>query len=273
MNIRKLPLAPPAITAFTMALALTLPCAAGAVSIGEVVLHSGRGAPLLAHVDLAVERHERIEDACLSLAAPDPLQQDAGSFLTEAILSLKNDGKRQYVSIRSLQPFNSEIARLRLQIKCPGMRSAIKTLIIALPVQIVGQETGYPTSFTTEPPRGPAGKPQIEKIGKAGQTLPPEQQKQRNTAAPELLAAANTQEKNTAPGSAANQPELHEDSTNVQNTLIAILWLVLSILALWLGLRHNASGIKAQRGAGTAPEQADEITANIFQSEHESARR
>lgn len=273
MNIRKPHFAPPAIAAFTVALALILPCAAGAVSIGEVVLHSGRGAPLLARVYLVVESNERIGDACLSLAAPDPLQQDADSFLTEAILSFKNDGKRQYVDIKSLQPFNGELARLRLQIKCPGMRGAIKTLIIAPPVQMADKEAGRPASVTTGSSGVPTGKPQIEKIGEAAPTLPPEQQKQHNSAAPELLSAANAQEKNAKPGSAANQPVMQEDSTNVQNTLVAILWLVLSILALWLGLRHNAAGIKAQRGTGTATEQADEITANIFQSEHESARR
>lgn len=273
MNIRKPYFAPPAIAAFTVVLALILPRAACAVSIGEVVLHSGRGAPLLAQVALAVESNERIEDACLSLAAPDPLQQDAGSFLTEAILSFKNDGKRQYVDIRSLRPFNGELARLRLQIKCPGMRGAIKTLIIAPPAQMADKETGRPASITVEASGVPTGKPQIEKIGEAGPALPPEQQKQPNAATPELLATANTQEKNAKPGSAANPPAMQEDSTNVQNTLIAILWLVLSILALWLGLRHNAAGIKAQRRAGTVPEQADEITANIFQSEHESARK
>ena len=50
MDIRKLPLAPPGITAFVMAVALTFPCAIGAVSIGEIVMQSGRGEPLLANV-------------------------------------------------------------------------------------------------------------------------------------------------------------------------------------------------------------------------------
>jgi hypothetical protein len=130
MDIRKSHLRPHAIAAFVMATALAFPCVVEAVSIGEAVLQSRLGEPLLAQVDMTVGSGELIEDSCLSLAAPDPLEQDTSGYLTKANLSFKIEGKRQYVAISSRKPFNDAFARLRLQVKCPGTGSVIKTLTI-----------------------------------------------------------------------------------------------------------------------------------------------
>ena len=126
MNIRKQPLTPKAVMAF----ALAFPCVVQAVSIGEVVLQSRLGEPLLAQVDLMAGSGERIDDSCLSLTAPDPHEEDTSGYLSAANLALKTDGKRQYVVISSRKPLNDAFARLRLQVKCPGSGSVIKTLTI-----------------------------------------------------------------------------------------------------------------------------------------------
>ena len=118
------------IIAFAMTVALAFPCVVDAVSIGEIVLQSKLGEPLLAQVDLVVGSDEDIEDSCLTLATPDPSEEDTNGFLTKAKLSLKTEGKRQYVSISSRNPFNEAFGKLRLQVKCPSTGSVIKTLII-----------------------------------------------------------------------------------------------------------------------------------------------
>ena len=148
MYIRKLLFTPYAITAFAMTVALALPCVAQAVSIGEAVLHSRLGEPLLAQVDMMVESNERIEDSCLSLIAPDTIHEDVRSFLNGARLSLKTEGKRQYVNISSPEPFNEAFASLRLQVKCPGTRSIIKTLNILPSAQTAGKKLDRSASST-----------------------------------------------------------------------------------------------------------------------------
>jgi hypothetical protein len=130
MDIRKRLLTPHAITAFAMTVALTFPCVVRAVSIGEAVLQSRLGEPLLVQVDLIAGNGEHIEDSCLFLAAPEPLEEDPGSYLTRANLSLRTEGKRQYVNISSHKSFNDAFARLRLQVKCSGTDSVTKTLTI-----------------------------------------------------------------------------------------------------------------------------------------------
>ena len=123
-------LVPQAISLFALAVALTSPCDVNAVSIGEVVLQSRLGEPLLAQVDLTVGSGEHIENSCLSLIAPDPLDEDISGYLTKATLSLNSDGKRQFISISSRKTFIDAFAKLRLQVKCPGTGSVIKTLTI-----------------------------------------------------------------------------------------------------------------------------------------------
>lgn len=130
MDIRKFFLASHAIMALAMIIALTFPSIAKAISIGEVVMQSKVGEPLFAQVDLVVGSGEHIENSCLALAPPDPLEDDASDYLTKANLSVKTEGARQYVVISSRTPFNDAFAKLRLQIKCPGKGSIIKLLTI-----------------------------------------------------------------------------------------------------------------------------------------------
>jgi pilus assembly protein FimV len=112
--------------------ALLLPVAARAVSIGDIALQSRLGEPLRARVDLTLDQGERVDSACLSLSPPDAREEDPGSYLTRADLVYKTDGTQQYVLISTQEPFNDAFAKLRLQIKCPGVGSIAKTLI-ALP--------------------------------------------------------------------------------------------------------------------------------------------
>ncbi len=131
MDIRKMFLASRTIMAFAMTVAFVFPCVVEAVSIGKVVLQSRTGEPLSARVDLIVGSDEsKVDDSCLSLVAPGSDEKDAGGYLTSASLSLKTEGKRQYVAISSLTPFDNAFPRLRLQIKCPGTESVTKTLIL-----------------------------------------------------------------------------------------------------------------------------------------------
>ncbi len=93
-------------------------------------MQSKVGEPLFAQVDLVVGSGEHIENSCLALAPPDPLEDDASDYLTKANLSIKTEGARQYVVVSSRAPFNDAFAKLRLQIKCPGTGSIIKLLTI-----------------------------------------------------------------------------------------------------------------------------------------------
>lgn len=129
MNIRKRLRPLHAMMAFAMTIALAFPCIVQAVGIGEIVLQSRLGEPLLAQVDLMADSGERIVDTCLSLSPPDP-HEDSSGYLTQADLTLKTEGKRRYVVISSRKPLNDAFARLRLQVKCPGMGSVIKTFTV-----------------------------------------------------------------------------------------------------------------------------------------------
>ncbi len=130
MDIRKLPRNLLAIAAFAITIVLAFPGVVEAVSIGEVILQSRLGDPLFAQVELTVGSDEHIDDACLSLVAPGTDEEDTSGYLTKANLSLKTEGEKRYVAISSHTQFNDAFARLRLQIKCPGAGSVIKTLTI-----------------------------------------------------------------------------------------------------------------------------------------------
>ena len=287
MNIRKPFIDPHAVTAFTMAVALTLPCIVGAVSLGEVVLQSGPGEPLLARVDLLAGSSEHIEDSCLSLAVPDSLREDAGSFLTEAKLSLKADGSRQYVSISSLKPFN-DTSKLRLQVKCPGMQGVIKTLIVSPPAQTAGKKPADSASLIHELPAEPINESRIEKISAEEIALLLEQQKllvvsflamqqQFKLLQDELReiklqlaqpgvgpsglassATAGTQEGSPKPDIVVKQPVAQQDSMYLQNVLLAAIGLVLFILVLWLGLR-NYTKTKSHNGTGSQQDPVQKV--------------
>ena len=163
MNIRKPLIIPHAITALALTAALTFSCVAEAVSIGEIVLQSKLGEPLLAQVDLVVGKEEVIEDDCLSLVAPDPLEVDTSGYLTQANLTLKIEGKRQYVAISSRQLFNDAFARLRLQVKCPDTGSVIKTLTILpdLDLSVPQAPISAPVELASKSVPSPLGVPGI----------------------------------------------------------------------------------------------------------------
>jgi len=109
---------------------MTFSCISTAVSIGEVVMQSKLGEPLSAQVDLMLGSGEHIEDSCLSLVVPDQNEEDTSGYLTQVNLTLKSEGNHQYIAITSRKLLNDAFAKLRLQVKCPGMGSVIKTLTI-----------------------------------------------------------------------------------------------------------------------------------------------
>lgn len=104
--------------------------AVAAVSIGEAVLQSKPGEPLLARVELLGDDGGQVDDTCLTLQAPDPLKDDIGNFLSEASLAVKNEGARRYVEISSSKPYHEAPISLRLQVKCSGTSGVVKNLVI-----------------------------------------------------------------------------------------------------------------------------------------------
>jgi tetratricopeptide (TPR) repeat protein len=275
MDIRKTFIVLRAISAFAVVAALAFPCAAEAVSIGEAVLQSRVGEPLLAQVDVTAGSNERIEDSCLSLAAHEPLQGNAVSFLTEAKLSIKTDGARQYVNISSLQPFNNSHIRFRLQVKCPGMQGVIKTLTIPSPAQTADMKQGRSAFITPEY----SEKSRIGNINAEELALMLEQQKllvasfmamqqQIKLLQDELrgiklqlaqwgsgpssaaLATAGTQGISTG---SDKQPAAQQGSSYLQNILLSALGLAVSILVLWFGLRYR-NKMKSHIGTDTQQE-------------------
>lgn len=105
-----------------------------AAGVGDVILQSRQGEPLHLRIALAPEQGEHVENSCLSLVAPNMAQQDIGTFLTDASLSVVTDGKQQYVDIKSSQASDIAFTKLRLKIKCPGVLGLIKTVTIPPPL-------------------------------------------------------------------------------------------------------------------------------------------
>jgi Tfp pilus assembly protein FimV len=275
MDIRKRLITLHAITAFVLTVASAFPCVVQAVSIGEVVLQSRLGEPLLAQVDLKAGSGEHIEDSCLSLVVPDPLQEDISGFLIKASLSLKTEGARQYVAISSPEPFNDAFVKLRLQVKCHGIDSVTKTLSILPSAQIASKKQGRSTSFRPqlsdesidESRTGKisaedrasllAQQQQLEasllaiqhqvkqledelgeikiKLTQLGVSTSPVAASAPVPSAPPL--AAGTQINQPKPPSAIKPPVVQQYPLDLQNNVFIALGLVLAILALWLGQR------------------------------------
>ena len=247
MDIHKIsPIATTIGTAFILAV-LIFPYKAKAIGVGEAVLHSERSAPLHIRIALIPEQNEHVENSCLSLAEPDPLQQDTGLFLTEANLSVISEENQQYVDIRSQQPSSYIYTKLRLKIKCPGVLGLIKTITIPMP-QPVSNTHGHPLlNFQL------TGKNTTE-----GLALLLEQQKQQVASLEDMQqkiklledelkgiklqlmqartkppnTAGNTQENGFNPIAAINRWGKQE------GILVAIVAIALTSLALWLGLRY-----------------------------------
>ena len=182
MDIRKQLNLPRAIMAVAMTVAMFFPVIADAVSIGDVVLQSRFGDPLLARIDLKVDSGEQVDDSCLSLAAPDPLDEDIGFYLTKVKLSVITEGELKYVNISSSMPFNDPFAKLRLQVKCAGTGSVIKTLTIlpdldtSVPLAAITAPAAHSTEEVISAP------PQSNKRDVA----PPQNQRNNQDALPEV---------------------------------------------------------------------------------------
>lgn len=109
---------------------LTLPCAAQAVQIGEVVALSKLGSPLRVEIALRSNENEALDKSCLSLIAPDSKAEDANSYLSRVKLTLKTEGTQQRAVISSTYAFNEAFAKFRLQVQCRGTGSISKTFTI-----------------------------------------------------------------------------------------------------------------------------------------------
>lgn len=148
--------------AVALVVALLPPYIAGAVGIGEIVLQSKLGEPLFVQVGLMTASGENVEESCLSLAEPDPQDDEARNYLRKAKLEIKTEGARRYVVISSHKPFNELFAKLRLQVNCPGIGSIIKTLTFLPDLSVISPPaTNVPVSTTAEASdsNAPAGAP------------------------------------------------------------------------------------------------------------------
>lgn len=246
------------ISAFTMAAALMFPYLAKAVNIGELVMQSGVGEPFRAQVGLITGSGERIDDACLSLAAPDPRQDDVGTFLTEATLSLETEVARQYVSLSSPKPFNGGVNKLRLQIKCPGTRGTVKTLNIVPVLKPAGSQQSS-LAAARNPSGKPGSAPSPGKISAEEFTLLLTEQKllvdslvsmqdQVKQLQGELgkvklqlsqLGVSSVNAMPVTPAVAATAALTREDDSYRQNRLLTALGLVMAAVVLWLKLRSR----------------------------------
>lgn len=114
----------------SLVLSVVLLPVAQAVSIGEVIVHSRWSEPLRAQVELRVNSSELVEESCLSLIMPDAQDDDASIYLTKALLSIKREMGRQFVTINTNQPFKEMFAKVRLQVKCANSGGMTKVLTI-----------------------------------------------------------------------------------------------------------------------------------------------
>ena len=129
LNIRTSFSFPRASVATALAAALLFPYTAQAISIGEIVSQSTLGYPLFLQVELKGEANENITSDCLSLATPEPNDEDEQSYIVSAKLSVQAESGRWKAIISSHKSFNDAFAKLKLRISCPGMGSVTKTLI------------------------------------------------------------------------------------------------------------------------------------------------
>lgn len=161
---------------------LALPGASHGLGLGEITLQSRLGEPLRAQVSLFAASNERVDDSCLALLPPEA-SGDRSGYLLRANLSIKTKGEQQYISIASSSPLNDVFARLRLQVKCPGIGSLVKTFtVLPDPGSISPQEpeTGAALPSASSPAAAPAekqGEPQAAAESAHAQTASPERKK------------------------------------------------------------------------------------------------
>lgn len=245
MGIRNTPLFPATVDVVILAVAFMLPACALAAGIGEIKLLSMQGEPLHIYVALIPGQGEQVESSCLSLVAPDTSQQDTGTFLTEASLSVITDGKQQYVDIKSSQSPSIAFTRLRLQIKCPGVLGLTKTLTIP-----------HPSSRGNSLVQSAPNSAYSEKINTGELITLPEQQKQLSATLEGMqqkiqllegelkeiklhLAQISTTSSSVVADAQNNNLNLAAFIKHwlVEGVLEAIEMMALAFLFLWLGLR------------------------------------
>jgi len=280
-----------AITLLTLTAALTLPCTVQAVSIGGIELQSKLGEALHARINLITERGERIDSACLSLAVPDPLKEDISGFVTAARLTLKSSGKQQYINVSSSVPFDQTFAKLRLQVKCPGLNSVSKTLLILPSAQIsnikqshsepigskssnqvmpqthegIFSETERTTLLTQQQQlkrRLLEGQIRVKQLEDDFKQLADDLNSIRSTIAkldvsPVKSALAETFSPRPSASPPTARPLAAHYQHNLRNGLFFSLVLILTTITLWMGLRHytetaSFSRSKSQRYANRA---------------------
>jgi hypothetical protein len=160
LDTTRLKFPPPLSVAWAVMLVMLLPCLARAVGIGDVVLQSGLGDPLRARVSLLLAKGEHVDDACFSLTSPDPSAEDASGYLTQASLTLKSEGANSYIAIESRQPLNEAYVKLRLQVKCPGVGTDIRTLTLLPDLDILTPKTEAAAAPPVAAAAAPAASPQ-----------------------------------------------------------------------------------------------------------------
>jgi pilus assembly protein FimV len=105
---------------------LCFPPLVSAVQIGEVVSLSKLGAPLRVEIPISATSNEGIDSSCLSLLAPEPLTEEAQSYLLSGKLTLQGEGAHRRILLTTRAPFNEVFAKFKLQIKCAGQGSISK---------------------------------------------------------------------------------------------------------------------------------------------------
>lgn len=110
--------------------ALPFSLAAHAINIGEVVSQSKIGEPLRTQIELTGSGSELVEDACLSLVAPDQNEEGSRDFVTMARVAVKVEGDRRFVVISSNRSYNDPFLRLRLRVRCAGVGNMVKSFTI-----------------------------------------------------------------------------------------------------------------------------------------------
>lgn len=227
-----------------LAAAFMLPRTTLAAGVGDVMMRSMEGDPLHLRVALIPVQGERVENSCLSLIAPDALQQDTGIFLTEAKLSVVTEGKQQYINIKSLQPPGNTYTRLRLRIQCPGVLGLVKTIIIPPPLPS-GNNILSSSNLADNGMASTTGSASLmEEQKQLAATLEGMQQRiqllENELKNIKLqLSQANANSPGTAAGTQNNSFDLSALLHHwlVDDALEAFAMMVLTFLFLWLGLR------------------------------------
>ncbi|MES1982744.1 MAG: tetratricopeptide repeat protein [Pseudomonadota bacterium] len=220
-----------------------------ALSIGDIVLESKLGEPLLAQVVLMVGSNEVVENKCLSLLKPDPAEDDIRDYLTQARLAVKTEGARQYVVITTSRGFTEPFAKLRLQIKCPdaSMGTIVKTMTILPDLDESIFQSLAISSELGEIPASTSARPPAAIPGRAGDT---DQNSTAGKSRSGRSSAARRGGRSRATGENSNQPPTPTSSVRKQRNQGSSFQLKLS-----------GEPIDESRIAKTTPAERDQLRA------------